>query len=297
MPTLEHETTAQLFHDNHELAPFLLASLGLPVPAGEVTIGDSNLSVPDPGLALPRKEQSPLARRADVVTIIGETAAPELVVVDEIQLDPPDLRKWWSWLVYIAVAGSRYLCPVTLLVLALKDETARKCAAIFETGHPRLRLELQLITRHNTPDPGIPRAAPFASQLTVLGVMNGKYRLDDPQTQAYVLDQLARTDPKLQASYTDSVLQVASEAARQAMEESMRTKYRTTLVDTLLAEGRAEGQAEAAHKLLLGILATRGIAVPEAVSARIMACTDTDLLESWALRAVTAAGLDEVFAE
>jgi hypothetical protein len=77
------------------------------------------------------------------------------------------------------------------------------------------------------------------------------------------------------------------------MEESMQTKYRTTLVDRLLDEGRIEAQ----HKMLLSILATRKIAVPEAISARVMACTDTDLLERWILRAVDAKRLDEIFAE
>jgi len=205
MPTLEHEATAQLFHDNHELAPSLLASLGIFMPAGEVTIGDSNLSIPDAGLALPKKKHSQLERRADIVTIIGKTEAPERIVVDEVQFDPPDNKKWWSWLTYIALAGSRYRCPVCLLVLALKDVTAEKCSAFFETGHPGLRLKLLLITRHNTPHPGAPGAAPFAAQLTMLSVMNGKFRLDEPDTQSYVLEQFARTDPKLQASYTSVI--------------------------------------------------------------------------------------------
>jgi hypothetical protein len=81
------------------------------------------------------------------------------------------------------------------------------------------------------------------------------------------------------------------------MEESMQTKYRTTLVDTLLDEGRAEGRTEAEHELLLGILDTRSIAVPEAISAKVMACTDSDLLKKRALRAVTAKDLDEIFGD
>lgn len=174
MPTLEHEATAQLFHDNHELAPFLLASLGIFMPAGEVTIGDSNLSTPDAGLAL-------------------------------------------------------------------------------------------------------------------------------PDTQSYVLEQLARTDPKHQASYASSVLQIASEAARHAMEESMQTKYRTTLVDRLLDEGKAEGRTEGIVQgeadMFLHILGARGFDVPASVSASVRDCANPELLETWASRAISATTLDEVFAE
>ena len=49
------------------------------------------------------------------------------------------------------------------------------------------------------------------------------------------------------------------------------------------------------HELLLGIVATRSIAVSEAINAKVMACTDTGVLKKWALRAVTAKDLDEIF--
>jgi len=42
-------------------------------------------------------------------------------------------------------------------------------------------------------------------------------------------------------------------------------------------------------------VATRSIAVSEAINAKVMACTDTGVLKKWALRAVTAKDLDEIF--
>jgi len=42
-------------------------------------------------------------------------------------------------------------------------------------------------------------------------------------------------------------------------------------------------------------VATRSIAVSEAIDAKVMACTDTGVLKKWVLRAVTAKDLDEIF--
>jgi flagellar biosynthesis/type III secretory pathway protein FliH len=88
----------------------------------------------------------------------------------------------------------------------------------------------------------------------------------------------------------------------------MRTARRgDNLADRLLAEGRAAGQAEGraagqmegrteeAAAMLLRILRTRGFAVPGEVRERIMSCTDTAQLEEWAVLAVTAQGISEIF--
>jgi hypothetical protein len=63
-----------------------------------------------------------------------------------------------------------------------------------------------------------------------------------------------------------------------------------------LEQGRRLGEADAATRLLLTILAARGIAIPEQTRARIAECADPDQLESWATRAATSTTADEVFA-
>jgi predicted transposase/invertase (TIGR01784 family) len=57
-----------------------------------------------------------------------------------------------------------------------------------------------------------------------------------------------------------------------------------------LAEGRTAGKAEA----VLTVLATRGIAVNEAIRARILACSDAAILDQWLTRAVTARSAEDV---
>jgi hypothetical protein len=59
-------------------------------------------------------------------------------------------------------------------------------------------------------------------------------------------------------------------------------------------EGRNEGRDEGRAAALLTVLAARGIAVPEAERARIMACRETPVLEEWLRRAVSASSLSEI---
>jgi hypothetical protein len=61
-------------------------------------------------------------------------------------------------------------------------------------------------------------------------------------------------------------------------------------------EGMQQGRADSATRVLLTILAARGIAIADQVRTRIAECADPDLLERWATRAATSSTIDEVFA-
>lgn len=56
--------------------------------------------------------------------------------------------------------------------------------------------------------------------------------------------------------------------------------------------GLKQGKAEA----LLAILTARGVAVSDAVRAKVLACQDPALLDRWVIQALTAASADEVIA-
>ena len=60
-------------------------------------------------------------------------------------------------------------------------------------------------------------------------------------------------------------------------------------------EGLREGEALGQARALFTVLSARGIAIPEVDRQRILATTDTALLEQWLTRATTARSLDEVF--
>ena len=54
------------------------------------------------------------------------------------------------------------------------------------------------------------------------------------------------------------------------------------------AEGEARGEARGEAKMLLRIIALRGVDLSDAERQRILACTDDDQLGRWAARALTA---------
>ena len=57
-----------------------------------------------------------------------------------------------------------------------------------------------------------------------------------------------------------------------------------------LAKGRTAGKAEA----ILAVLATRSIAMNEAIRTRILECSDSAILDQWLARAVTARSAEDV---
>jgi hypothetical protein len=84
----------------------------------------------------------------------------------------------------------------------------------------------------------------------------------------------------------------------------MEDLFKDTFIDRFLEEGKQEGmeqgkqlgRADSATRVLLTILAARGIAIADQLRTRIAECTDPDLLERWATRAATSSTIDEVFA-
>jgi predicted transposase/invertase (TIGR01784 family) len=62
-------------------------------------------------------------------------------------------------------------------------------------------------------------------------------------------------------------------------------------------EGKDEGRVEEAARAVLTVLRVRGIAVPEAARARILAEKDSGTLERWHERAIVAASLGDVIDE
>ncbi len=71
----------------------------------------------------------------------------------------------------------------------------------------------------------------------------------------------------------------------------MKTVLRDDFVDGLLDQGRAEGEG----RIILRIMTARGLPVSEEIRDRDTTCTDTDQLEAWADRAVTAGSVEGIF--
>ena len=76
----------------------------------------------------------------------------------------------------------------------------------------------------------------------------------------------------------------------------MEDLFKDPFIEPLSRGRQAAGRADSATRVLLTILAARGITIPEQARVRIAECADPDLLENWAARAATSTTADEVFA-
>jgi hypothetical protein len=297
MPGIEHEAVVELLHRNPHLVAALLTACGVPVAAdATAAIADSNLSA-----------RKPVTLTAEIVVKLTAPGQAERVVVFEVQKDPPKPSKRRAWAAYVPIAGVQHKCNAFLIIIALRAETARASRKLIRTGHPGYDLTPIVIGPDNTPDPASPRHEQAVVELTVLAALTGALDLGDDQVQDFVLETLARTDPDRRAAYTGLILTIASEAAQKALEDLMRTARRDNLADRLLAEGRteglvegrteglAEGLAEGRAAMLLRILQARGLTVPDDVREQITSCTDAAQLDEWAVLAVTARSISEIF--
>jgi hypothetical protein len=66
-------------------------------------------------------------------------------------------------------------------------------------------------------------------------------------------------------------------------------------VDGFIAQGRAQDRAQGEAQMLLRIITTSGLDIPEHIRARVAECADIARLEAWADRAATATSLDDIF--
>jgi hypothetical protein len=292
MPSVKHEAPLELLRNDPQLAAVLLHHLGVPVPAGSsATMVSADLSA-----------SVPTEFRADAVVVLSDDGGARMAVVVEVQLRY-DRRKRYSWPTYLTQVRAVQHCPAILLVICTGSRTATRCRKPIRTGHPGFDLMPLVIDRGTVPEPGTPGTEVVAAELAVLGVVTGAMDLEQDSTRRQVLGILSRLDDSRQRTYTMFVRSAASDQARQALEDLMTTKFRDDFIDRYLAEGevkgRAEGEvkgrAEGEARIVLRILAARGLQVPDKIREQVLACQDTSQLETWADRAATADSVDDVF--
>ena len=113
--------------------------------------------------------------------------------------------------------------------------------------------------------------------------------------KAYLL-VIAAAKPDRYHRYVHLIRIFTPQRARQKLEQTVEDFFKDPFIDRFIEQGKQEGRADSAARVLLTILAARGIAIPEQTRARIAECADSDQLESWAARAATSTTADEVFA-
>jgi hypothetical protein len=239
----------------------------------------------DHGLALPGTPDK--ESRADVVTVIDQAGIVRQAIISEPQSTRPTLRKWFSWVIYVGVAGYKFRCQATLLVLPLNDETARACRAGFTAG-PNIRVNLVVVDRQSTPHPDAEGGEDCVVQITMLNFLNGKFDLSDPDTRRYVLDQLAKADIRLRGPYTHAVWYLSEPDVRKDLEADM------TLTD-LYVPFLDDPIITTAAEMLLDVIEARRLAITPEYQALLEECRDPKQIKTWAKRATTAKTIDEIF--
>jgi hypothetical protein len=311
-PSSEHEVLHRVFQYDEVLFARSLANiLGKPVPA-PVAVSVLNVDL---------TETRPLERRADTVLLAKyreNGVLKKYILLIESQTDEKKERRR-RWPYYIAYLQDKYDCPVVLLVVCSKKETAEWAREPIVVGLPGLvsmTVTPVVLGPDNVPAvttvdeaSGDIIAAVF-SALThsrgsrardILVVLSAALDTIDPETAGflaeYIEDGLGETPAQsiwkvLMATvaypYVSSIRSQGREEGRQEGRQEGRAEGRQ--------EGREEGRAQGEAAAVLRVLAKREIAVDDKSRERIESCTDLDLLGTWLDRSLTAEQVDELFA-
>lgn len=301
MPGIPHEAVVEILQNEPTLVAMLLRDIGVGLPADLTpVIADSNLSVRDPD----HKKQY----TADNVFVFRNKAGEKVVVIVEVQSEPPDRSRGLAWPAYACVARHKHDCDVSFMAFGLDAEAVRGCAKKISTGH--LGFDLQpYATGH-----GRLRAigGRFAPELAVLHVVTETINMTADEAPMRVLEALALAPPDRRASYSRIVRAVVPETVREHLEKLMKTVIKDPFIDGLIEEGMAKGlekghaigkaigkaigEANGEANAILLVLAARNLDVTTAERERITSCTSLEQLNDWVTRAATAAEVADIFA-
>ncbi|MEU5660642.1 hypothetical protein ABZ802_34250 [Streptomyces sp. NPDC047737] len=246
-------------------------------------------------------ENQPLERRVDTVLRIDtEHQGPFLLAVEAQGRKDPD--KHASWAYYFSYLLAKYGLPTTLLVVCQDRATAEWATRPVRLGAPQwpvLTLHPLVAGPHNIPFITDVAQARKDLPLTALSAIT---HADNPDVGA-ILKSLSTALRDTPETIANPIVELTAQglgnrpAAQQwrnlvAVDLSF---YTSPLSEEIRAEGEARGEAKGQAKSLLRMLELRGVGVPHEAREKITACDDTELLDQWFSRAVTATTVEEIF--
>jgi hypothetical protein len=267
------------------------------------------------GISLPRYREALL--RSETVTDdrLAELKADAVVeyrqakrrfaVIVEVQ-NAPDKDKSYAWPFYLMGARYRLRCPVKLLVICLSRRAAAWAAQTIDCEHPGMTLTPIVFGPDQIPQVVTPEEATRVPELAVLSALAHGGGQDGEKTLASLVDAYGVLDDDHRALYHDVVSAVLPQAAQHYLETLMKLKnyeYQSDFARHYFskgkaegrAEGKAQGEVESAAKIILRVLAARGVCVSPEARARITGCGDLAQLEAWAERAAVVSTTAELF--
>jgi hypothetical protein len=277
MPSQLHEALLLLFRNRPALAPELLRDvlhLDLP-PFTDARIDSADLT-----------EVQPTEYRADLVILLLD-GVPVYGIVVEAQL-ASDERKRFVWPVYVAGLRARLEVPVSLLVVAADEATARWARKSIDLGGGNRFVPL-VLGPSGVPEVTDEAAARADPELAVLSAMaHGRDSDSHKAVQIALAAQLASLglDEDRSRLYFDLVLTSLSEAARRELKmmDPAKYQYQSEFAKRYVAQGRAD--------IVLRQLAVLFGPLPPDAAARVSA-SSSDELDAIGERLLTAESLDE----
>ncbi|MFD3941235.1 hypothetical protein [Streptomyces sp. NPDC058579] len=315
MVTSSHEASHRIFQDRPELLTPVFKILGV----GLAPKASIEALTPD------MTALQPLERQVDSLLRVTPSEGRAFLLAIELQ-GRRDPDKALSWTHYLAYLMAKYEMPALLLVVCPDRRTARWAAGPFNTSVDHWH---SLTTRPLVlgPDnvPVITDPDEVSRNLATAAFSAMTHRRDRDMTPT--LEALARalgtagSDTDSVAYYSE-LLEIglgdtpARKTWRKLMSVGSFFPGRGTLVEETFLKGKAEGEVEGKAKgkaegkvegkaegkvegkadAVLRVLAARGVDVPEAAARRISTCADTDVLDTWLDRAITATDAEELFA-
>ena len=216
----------------------------------------------------------------------------KVAVVVEVQTSRPNHKRKLTWPCYVTSAREVHNCKAYLLVVAAGRDALAASERVIEIGQPGFDLRPFVTGRDRMPPPGGPF---FGPELTMLHILTGTLDLSIHEARMFALVSIAEAKPDRYRRYVHLIRIFTPRHVRQELEQLMEDLFKDPFIDRFLEEGKQEGRTDSATRVLLTILAARGIAIPEQARARIAECADPNQLESWATRAATSTTADEVF--
>ncbi|WP_246610518.1 hypothetical protein [Nonomuraea rhizosphaerae] len=290
MPSPRHDALIRLFTDRPQLAVEILRDL-------------MGVNLPDTPLVGLEKNTFNTRRsddiEADLIIVLGPPQMLAHAIVVEIQHDKSKAPRQLTR--YAAALWLLLGCDVTVLVVCPDRAAAAYYAQPIESGLTGYRLQARVLGPDGIPVITDPQEAAANLQLASMSVMvHGR---DRKVVEAFVA-AMAETRDEHAPKYTEYAYSMATPEIRRLMEEIMmstdwpvHSPFAREHFGRGLEEGKAEGKAEEAARMVLVVLAARGLEVTDEVRALINACTDLAQLEAWGMRAATAQSLQDLFAE
>src|SRR3984957_8557906 len=309
MPGLKHQSIVQILRDQPQLVTMFLGRSGFSLPSGAMpVIVDSDLSHRDPGMLKELLSDS---------VFLFKAMEENVAVVVEVQTSRPKHEHQLAWPCYVTSARAVYDCKAYMLVLAASRGARTGSERAIEIGQPGFTF-LPFVSGHgHLPPPGGPF---FGPGLTMLHVLTGTLDLSVHEARMFALASIRAAPPDRYRRYVHLIRIFTPRHARKELEQLMEDLFKDPFIDRFLEEGKQLGiergmqqgmeqgmeqgmqqgkqlgRADSAARVLLTILAARGIAIADQVRARVAECAHPDLLERWATRAATSSTIDEVFA-